>query len=75
MKHRLPPALTPVASPCVAVCRMDAATGWCLGCARTIDEIAAWGALGDEARLAVRALLPARRAELRRRACAAAEGP
>ena len=29
-------------SPCVNVCRMDARTGWCEGCLRTIDEIAAW---------------------------------
>lgn len=29
-------------SPCVDVCRMNAATGWCEGCFRTIDEIAAW---------------------------------
>ncbi len=31
-----------VASPCTGVCRMDAATGWCVGCRRTIDEIVAW---------------------------------
>ena len=29
-------------SPCVNVCRMDTRTGWCEGCWRTIDEIAAW---------------------------------
>ncbi len=54
---------------------MDEASGWCLGCARTLTEIAAWGTLGDEARRAVWALLPARRAELRRRASAMADGP
>ena len=27
-------------SPCINVCRMDAATGWCAGCLRTIDEMA-----------------------------------
>jgi predicted Fe-S protein YdhL (DUF1289 family) len=40
---------------------MDAATGWCEGCLRTIDEIAAWGGLDDEARRAVWAQLPQRR--------------
>jgi len=30
-------------SPCVGVCRMDAASGLCLGCWRTLDEIARWG--------------------------------
>ena len=37
----------PVPSPCVSVCRMDAATGWCEGCFRTLDEIAEWSALDD----------------------------
>jgi hypothetical protein len=32
-----------VPSPCISVCRMDAQTGWCEGCFRTLDEIAAWG--------------------------------
>lgn len=30
-------------SPCIGICRMDASTGFCVGCLRTIDEIAAWG--------------------------------
>jgi len=29
---------------------MDDATGLCVGCLRTLDEIAAWGALDDAAR-------------------------
>lgn len=40
-------------SPCVAVCRMDDATGLCAGCLRTLDEIAAWGVLDDDERRAV----------------------
>jgi prolyl-tRNA editing enzyme YbaK/EbsC (Cys-tRNA(Pro) deacylase)/predicted Fe-S protein YdhL (DUF1289 family) len=32
----------PVASPCNGVCRLNAATGLCEGCFRTLDEIAAW---------------------------------
>lgn len=44
------------ASPCIGVCKLDDATGFCLGCARTSDEIAEWsgqtsawrGALWDE---------------------------
>ena len=31
-----------VVSPCIAVCEMDPETGWCLGCFRTLDEIARW---------------------------------
>jgi predicted Fe-S protein YdhL (DUF1289 family) len=37
-----------VPSPCVNVCRMDAASGLCVGCWRTIDEIAAWSKLDDD---------------------------
>jgi len=51
-----------VASPCIDVCRMNAATGLCEGCLRTIDEIASWSAYDDATRRAVLALLPARRA-------------
>ena len=40
----------PVPSPCVSVCRMDAASGLCAGCLRSLDEIAAWATLPDAAR-------------------------
>jgi predicted Fe-S protein YdhL (DUF1289 family) len=29
-------------SPCIGVCIIDPASGFCLGCARTIPEIAGW---------------------------------
>jgi predicted Fe-S protein YdhL (DUF1289 family) len=51
-----------VPSPCVGICALDAGTGWCDGCLRTIDEIAAWGALDNRARREVWKRLPARRA-------------
>lgn len=51
-----------VPSPCTSVCRIDPRTGWCAGCARTLDEIAAWSRLDDEAKRRVWALLPQRRA-------------
>jgi uncharacterized protein len=50
-----------VPSPCIDICRMDARTGWCEGCARSIDEIAAWAAMSDKQKLAVWHVLPARR--------------
>ena len=43
----------PVRSPCVSVCRMDAASGLCEGCLRTIDEIAGWAEMDTPHRLAV----------------------
>ena len=42
---------------------MDAATGWCAGCLRTIDEIAAWSRLDAADKRAVWDLLPQRRLE------------
>lgn len=50
-----------VASPCNSVCKMDPRSGWCLGCLRTIDEIAAWSSLSEEARHAVLDRLDERR--------------
>ena len=52
----------PVPSPCINVCRIDAATGLCEGCRRTLDEIAAWSRLSDADKRAVWALLEQRRA-------------
>jgi uncharacterized protein len=31
-----------IASPCVGICELDDATGFCRGCARTMDEIVTW---------------------------------
>ena len=44
---------TPVPSPCVSVCRMDEASGYCEGCLRTIDEIIGWGARDERAKRAI----------------------
>ncbi|MGE3691180.1 MAG: DUF1289 domain-containing protein [Novosphingobium sp.] len=35
-------------SPCISICRIDPATGWCLGCKRTLDEIADWPILNPQ---------------------------
>ena len=53
-----------VASPCVDVCRMDAASGYCEGCRRSIDEIASWSSYSAAQKRAVLALLPARKKAL-----------
>lgn len=63
-----------VSSPCINVCRMDADTGYCEGCLRTLDEIAGWGAYDDETRLWVLEAVDARRAEVRRVAPGLASG-
>jgi uncharacterized protein len=37
-------------SPCISVCQIDDATGWCLGCKRTLDEIRDWIIMTPEER-------------------------
>jgi predicted Fe-S protein YdhL (DUF1289 family) len=51
-------------SPCVKVCQMDPARGLCIGCCRTLDEIARWSGMSDAEREHVLSLLPDRRAIL-----------
>jgi len=59
-----PELQTPVPSPCISLCEMDAATGLCRGCLRTIDEIVAWGSASDEAKRAVWTEIRRRESEL-----------
>ena len=56
--------VSPVPSPCRSVCKMDAASGYCEGCLRTIQEIAGWSQSDDTERRRVWALLPARVTQL-----------
>ncbi|ASV86568.1 hypothetical protein CES85_0929 [Ochrobactrum quorumnocens] len=46
---------------------MDIQTGFCLGCARTLDEIAEWSSMKDDQRRAIMALLPARHERLEKK--------
>ncbi|MES2495270.1 MAG: DUF1289 domain-containing protein [Pseudomonadota bacterium] len=36
-----------VESPCNKVCQIEAASGYCRGCLRTIDEIMGWAMADD----------------------------
>jgi uncharacterized protein len=47
-------------TPCVAVCAIDPKTGLCLGCGRTLPEIARWPRLERAERIAIMASLAAR---------------
>ncbi|MEI5997165.1 DUF1289 domain-containing protein [Paraburkholderia bengalensis] len=53
-----------VPSPCINVCRMNAATGLCDGCLRTIDEIASWSSFDDDAKRAVWDAIEQRHADI-----------
>jgi len=47
-------------TPCIHVCAIDPATGFCTGCGRTIEEIGAWMRYSDAERASLMAILPAR---------------
>jgi hypothetical protein len=55
----------PIATPCVKVCVVDGESGLCLGCLRTLAEVAAWGRLSDAERAQIMAGLAARRSRVR----------
>ena len=40
-------------SPCISVCRIDADSGWCDGCLRTLGEISAWSQLDNDGKRGV----------------------
>lgn len=50
-----------IASPCINICRLDPASGLCQGCLRTLDEIAGWSRIDDDARLGILAAVNRRR--------------
>ena len=52
-----------VPSPCISVCRMSPASGYCEGCHRTLAEIASWSGYSDGEKRAVLARLPSRKTE------------
>jgi len=54
----------PVKTPCVQVCAIDAQSGLCLGCFRSMAEIAGWTRLTDAQRDGVLGDLPGRRGRI-----------
>ena len=55
----------PIATPCIKVCVIDGESGLCLGCQRTLAEVAGWTRLTDTERVEIMAALPARRSRIR----------
>lgn len=47
-------------TPCIAVCFIDPKSDLCLGCGRTLPEIARWHGMASVERLAIMAALPQR---------------
>lgn len=53
-----------IVSPCTGVCKLDEATGWCLGCGRSGDEIADWRNQSEAHRAEVWGQIPLRLSQL-----------
>ena len=49
-----------ITTPCTKVCTLDPISRLCIGCGRTLDEIARWSALSEGERARIMAELPAR---------------
>ena len=54
-----------VVTPCVKVCVVDGESGLCLGCYRTLAEVAGWARFSDDERVALMADLPSRKSRIR----------
>jgi predicted Fe-S protein YdhL (DUF1289 family) len=50
----------PISTPCLKVCAVSGEAGLCVGCGRTLTEIAAWASYDEPRRQAIMAELPAR---------------
>jgi hypothetical protein len=47
-------------TPCIKVCTLDARSGLCLGCGRTLDQIARWASMSEAERAGIMAELAQR---------------
>lgn len=61
MRTRDPEPSDEPASPCIRVCRLDPVERRCLGCGRTIEEIASWPSATAAEKRAILARLAGRR--------------
>ncbi|HET7156872.1 MAG TPA: DUF1289 domain-containing protein [Hyphomicrobiaceae bacterium] len=51
-------------TPCVNVCVLEAASGLCAGCGRSLDEISRWATMTDTERRRIMLSLPDRRRQV-----------
>ncbi|HEY6992478.1 MAG TPA: DUF1289 domain-containing protein [Xanthobacteraceae bacterium] len=58
--------MTDIESPCNKVCVVDPISALCIGCGRSLAEIAGWIAFGADERARITVELPARLAALGR---------
>jgi hypothetical protein len=51
-----------ILSPCIRVCTIDEKTGYCLGCARTLEEVCSWALMPDAEKKRILSELEGRKA-------------
>jgi uncharacterized protein len=56
---------TNILSPCIDVCDVDSTGQFCIGCGRSMDEIARWMSISNEQRQAIIKELPERLRQLK----------
>lgn len=57
-----------IESPCTKICTLDQRTGLCIGCGRTLYEIAHWSGMTSEERVRIMRGLGERLAKLKQKA-------
>jgi len=59
---RIPPPPRPprASSPCIGICTIEPSSPYCIGCKRTLKEIARWGVIDEAERLKIMDELPNR---------------
>jgi len=60
-KTTIRPHIRSMKSPCIKTCQIDRQSGLCIGCLRSLDEIATWASLSDGQRSDIIADLSNRR--------------
>jgi uncharacterized protein len=56
----MPISFQPIETPCIKICTVDPDTQVCVGCNRTLDEIAMWASYTHAERRSIMAALPLR---------------
>jgi len=49
-----------IETPCIKVCTLDLTSGFCIGCGRTLDEIARWSSMSKAERSTLMSILKSR---------------
>jgi predicted Fe-S protein YdhL (DUF1289 family) len=53
--------MSAIETPCIRICSIEHGSGLCIGCGRTLAEIAGWTRMSVDERRAIMAALPARK--------------